>query len=200
VNPHDLLEELENFQEGLDERTQISDSSWNLWRRSTDLTSDISQALDVLVTEPTVPFQVEHVRGLKKLLDAKADRTALSGSHFIGPALLIVHSDIETFLSRPSYDAIDFFLTYPYVQSFHQQIVTTNNLPIAVDLNSVGRLMALGMVAALMELASSTLDGLRVVTEGLYGANAWTLFADESYGLSWFDAVTSYEDLTSENE
>ena len=193
------MEELENFQEGLDERTQISDSSWNLWRRSANLTRDISQALDALVTEPTVSFQVEHVRGLRNLLAAKADRTALSGKHFIKPALFIVHMDIETFLSHPSYDAIEFFLEFPYVKSFRQQIVTTNNLPIAVDLNSVGRLLGLAMASALMELANSTLDGLQVVTEQLYGANTWSLYADERSGLSWFDAVTTYQDIETDN-
>mgnify|MGYP000585964226 CR=1 FL=1 len=196
---HDVLEELENFQAELDERTQISNSTWNLWRRSASLTPQRSQALDVLVTEPTVSFKVEHVRGLKSLLDAKADRTVVSDAHFLQPALFIVHRDIETFLAHPSYDAIDFFLTDPYVQSYHQQIVTTNNLPIAVDLNSVGRLLALGVVAAMMELASSTLDGLRVVTEELFGTNTWSLFTDESYGLSWFDAITTYQDITTEN-
>jgi len=63
----------------------------------------------------------------------------------------------------------------------------------------VGRLLGLAMASALMELANSTLDGLQVVTEQLYGANTWSLYADKRSGLSWFDAVTTYQDIETDN-
>jgi len=194
VTQGELPKELRYFVDELDERTNISDSAWNLWRQKTNPDPDISDALDLFVAERSLAFDLQYLDGLKALLEAQPDRADLDVWLFLYDALELAYSERESFLEQPPYDAIPDFLNFPKVGKLFTAV---SGVSLGFPLNNAGRLLAVGLSTGMTELALSTLEGLQVVTERLYGANTWSLYADESHGLSWFDAVTAYQDATS---
>ena len=153
----------------------------------------MSQALDILIAETSLAFEVRYLDGLKKLLKAKADRAELDTWLFLNDALELVHSERESFLEWPSYDVIPFFLDDQSIPNLFTALSTAN---VDVPLNDAGRLLAVGLSTGMTELAASTLEGLQVVTEERYGANTWSLYKNDSAGLSYFDAITADQDAT----
>jgi len=194
----DYFHSVDAFEQELDERTGIADSACNLWRSAPKVPSDLHLALESLLEPPASDtLQAMHTDALMNRLQERQHRSEQTDTEYVGYSLAIMLATAEANNSGdpyPSADTVNYFIKTNIAASL---LPLALSMPSKIPFSEDARMIATAMAAAQIELMETTIEGLRAVTESLYGANTWSLFADESSGLSWFDAVTAYQDATS---